>query len=134
MLEAMEASARQNGDWRHLFIDSKANAQALTFFGLSEKDLPAYVIHDASNNADDKYVSKKAKPDSLDAHLAKFRVRSLLPACCWLTAAVMCLHVRCTRCWLLAEAALRQCVRRAASWRRLSSLKSPQLTTTALSR
>ena len=70
----MQASAKQHEAYRYLLIDSKANAQALNFFGLNEKDLPVYVVHDAADGRDDKYVSKKTKPSSLDGFLSKFEV------------------------------------------------------------
>ena len=80
MQAALHGSAMQHGTWRHLFIDSKANAQALGFFGLSDKDLPAYVVHDARDGGDDKYISKKALADSLDEFVLGFQVRWRRPA------------------------------------------------------
>ena len=77
----MQASAKQHEAYRHLLIDSKANAQALSFFGLAEKDLPAYIVHDAADGKDDKFVSKKAKPGSLDGFVGQFKACPALG--CW---------------------------------------------------
>ena len=72
MEAALYASARKHSDWRYLLIDSKANAQALSFFGLTDKDVPAYVLHDAEQ--DFKYLSPNTKASGLDAFLDKFQV------------------------------------------------------------
>ena len=72
METALIASAKKHPDYRYLLIDSKANAQALSFFGLAEQGVPAYVVHDAE--PDDKYLLPKAKPSDLDSFLAEFQV------------------------------------------------------------
>ena len=72
METAMVASAKSNPDYRYLMIDSASNTQALGYFGLSEKDVPAYVVHDAE--PDYKYILPGAKPTGLDSFVKKFQV------------------------------------------------------------
>ncbi|KAK9805676.1 hypothetical protein WJX72_011398 [[Myrmecia] bisecta] len=67
-----------------LFVETGANAGALSFFGLKEEDCPAYVIHDQAGNA--KFIAKSVKPGDLtkfmsdfEAGNAKFIAKSVKP-------------------------------------------------------
>ena len=68
---ATHTSAVKNSELKHLIIDTAANAQALKFFGLEEKDVPAIAIQDAE---DQKFIKVKAEPADLAKHVADFQV------------------------------------------------------------
>mmetsp|Transcript_2672 Transcript_2672/g.7943 ORF Transcript_2672/g.7943 Transcript_2672/m.7943 type:complete len:497 (+) Transcript_2672:181-1671(+) len=59
-----------------LYSETEGNKGALDYFGLSEKDVPAFVIHD-QEGGEAKYAMKNAKADDLPAFYAKFKAGKL---------------------------------------------------------
>lgn len=59
-----------------VYAETEGNQGALDYFGLTEKDVPAFVIHD-QEAGDLKYVSKSTKPSDAAAFLAKFKAGTL---------------------------------------------------------
>lgn len=44
----------------------------MQYFGIKDTDVPAFAIHDATNNA--KYMAAKASPEDLTSFVAQFEV------------------------------------------------------------
>jgi hypothetical protein len=56
-----------------ILAETGANAGALQFFGLEEKDTPAFAIHHPAE--DGKFIKKNVTPKDLKSWLAEFEVR-----------------------------------------------------------
>ncbi|KAK9797095.1 hypothetical protein WJX73_009781 [Symbiochloris irregularis] len=73
---AMQSSAKKSSDLKHLVIDSSANAQALQYFGLTEKDVPAVLVQ---SKEDEKFIKKNAVPKDLEKFVAQYEAGKLKP-------------------------------------------------------
>lgn len=59
-----------------LFVDPKINEKALTFFTLTDDDMPCLVMHDHVENQ--KFFRKNVTPDSIGEFVANFKVLHLV--------------------------------------------------------
>ncbi len=66
-----------------IYVDPTGNDGALEYFGLKQKDTPAFVIHDQGKDA--KFISRNVDAGSLPSFLDDFKVRTSLTLRCWLT-------------------------------------------------
>jgi protein disulfide-isomerase A1 len=74
--DALIESSKDHEDVAFIFADNSGNDGALTYFGITAKDTPAFVIHD-QEGGDAKYVLKSAEPSALAAWVKDFAAGKL---------------------------------------------------------
>lgn len=72
LVEATNAAAKKNEKLKFLLVDSTANEQAVKYFSIEKKDLPAIVIQNAE---DEKFIKGGAQAGDLAGFISKYTVR-----------------------------------------------------------
>ena len=79
--EALVAESKSRRDeLNFIYVDPTGNDGALEYFGLKQKDTPAFVIHDQGKDA--KFISRNVEIGSLPSWLDDFKVRKSTLSCC----------------------------------------------------
>lgn len=73
--DAMHSSAKKSAELKHLIVDSSGNPQALQYFGLTEKDVPAILVQ---SKDDEKFIKKNAVPKDLEKFVSQYQVSAAL--------------------------------------------------------
>ncbi|KAL3145268.1 hypothetical protein ABBQ32_001008 [Trebouxia sp. C0010 RCD-2024] len=73
--DALRQAAQSIATIKIVFADASANSGAMQYFGIKDTDVPAFAIHDATNNA--KYMAAKASPEDLTSFVAQFEAGKL---------------------------------------------------------